>query len=368
MKTAVVTDAKYRSAIPVTRALAKAGYRVVLTQTVPESGTVPPAFSSKYGSAVHSIAESAKSEEYKETLRGILAEYDRPVLFCTGADSLRAVAADPESFAPLADFLIPPLGVLDALNDKEQVHARAAELGIKVPKQYGGEPAEYPVVIKPHCGERFGLKAEERYAIAENPAEFRAAYEKMKQYDPCPIVQQKVEGEGKGACLLMGKNGELLNAYCHRRVREYPVSGGPSACCESFYEEELIQKAHQLLRSFGFYGMAMVEFKGDCLLEVNPRLWGSYPLSEQIGGGFTADYAKAAAGEKVLYRPAGYRSGVRMHFILNDTLSLLGYLKKGQVKKVLEGLRDLFFAKEALYAKEDPKPFYQYLKGTIFGK
>ena len=57
-----------------------------------------------------------------------------------------------------------------------------------------------------------------------------------------------------------------------------------------------------------------------------------------------------------------------MHFVLNDTLSILGYLKKGRFKEVMGGLRDLFCAKEALYDKEDSKPFYQYLKGTIFGK
>ena len=66
------------------------------------------------------------------------------------------------------------------------------------------------------------------------------------------------------------RESELLGALCHRRVREYPITGGPSTCCESFYDAALIDRAYRLLHSFGFTGMAMVEFKGDCVLEVNP--------------------------------------------------------------------------------------------------
>ena len=47
--------------------------------------------------------------------------------------------------------------------------------------------------------------------------------------------------------------------------------------------------------------MAMVEFKGDCLLEVNPRVWGSFPMTEAAQSPFTAHYARAAAGERVAY-------------------------------------------------------------------
>ena len=85
-------------------------------------------------------------------------------------------------------------------------------------------------------------------------------------------MQQKITGAGAGVSLLLGRESELLGALCHRRVREYPITGGPSTCCESFYDEKMIDEAYELLKSFHFTGLAMVEFKGDCILEVNPRV------------------------------------------------------------------------------------------------
>lgn len=124
--------------------------------------------------------------------------------------------------------------MLDALNDKETVHARAQSLGIPVPRQYDGVPPErYPVVIKPHCGEKFGLKAADRYAVADTPEAYAQILARMQRYDPAPIVQDRITGPGIGVSLLLGRDGRLICALCHRRIREYPVTGGPSTCCEA---------------------------------------------------------------------------------------------------------------------------------------
>ena len=273
-----------------------------------------------------------------------------------------------ERFAEVANFLIAPPEVLDALNDKETVHHRCEELGIPVPKQFANTPDRYPVVIKPHCGEKFGLKASERYAVAHNEAEFRAHLARMKVYDPAPIVQERVSGDGIGVSLLLGKNSELLAAICHRRVREYPITGGPSTCCESFYDEEMIAKAHRLLQSFGFSGMAMVEFKGEHVLEVNPRIWGSFPMTDCAESPFTLKYALAAANDAVEYVPCDYKTGVRMRFLLNDTVAVLHYLKGGKFGEFFRGLGDMFTAKEALSSHDDPAPMRKYLKQYLPGR
>ena len=52
MRTAIVTDGKYRSAIAAVRALGRAGYQVIVTQTRGDSSIEPPAFSSKYADGV----------------------------------------------------------------------------------------------------------------------------------------------------------------------------------------------------------------------------------------------------------------------------------------------------------------------------
>ena len=115
----------------------------------------------------------------------------------------------------------------------------------------------------------------------------------------------------------------------------------------------MIRQAYQLLASFGFVGMAMVEFKGDCLLEVNPRVWGSFPMTEAAQSPLVAHYARAAAGERVAYAAQDYRTGVRMRFLLNDTLAALHYLRAGRIGVFLRSIADLFTAKEALRCRGD---------------
>ena len=365
MKTVVMTDGKYRSSIAAARVLGRAGYRVVVTQTRGDENGEPPVFASRYVSEHRWIDGAAADPEYTDRLLDVLAECDHPVLLCVGAASLNAVAKCREEFASVCDFLIAPPEVLDALNDKETVHRRCLELGIPVPRQYEGKPDTYPVVIKPHCGEKFGLKAAQRYAVANNEAEFDTHYARMSRYDPSPIVQEKIVGDGEGVSLLLGKKGELLGALCHRRIREYPMTGGPSTCCVSFYDETMIEQAHALLKSFGFQGLGMVEFKGGRVLEVNPRIWGSFPLTEQAQSPIAALYAQAAAGETVEYTANDYRVGVRMRFLLNDTAAVLDYLRHGRVKKALGVVPDLLRAKEALGAKDDRAPFRKYLKRSL---
>lgn len=365
MKTVVITDGKYRSSIAAARVLGRAGYRVIITQTRGDETGEPPVFASRYVAEGRWVDGAAADPEYNDRLLAILNEYEHPVLLCVGATSLNAVAKRQAEFEAVCDFLIAPPDVLDALNDKEAVHRRCLELGIPVPRQYEGKPEAYPVVIKPHCGEKFGLKASQRYAVAHNEAEFDTHYRRMSQYDPNPIVQEKIVGEGEGVSLLLGRNGELLGALCHRRIREYPMTGGPSTCCVSFYDEKMIAQAHALLKSFGFRGLGMVEFKGGRVLEVNPRIWGSFPLTEQAQSPMAALYAKAAAGETVEYTAKDYRAGVRMRFLLNDTAAVLDYLRHGRVKKALGVVPDLLRAKEALGAKDDRAPLRAYLKRSL---
>lgn len=370
MQTVIITDGKYRSAIAAARALGRAGYRVVVTQTRGDAAQEPPVFASRYVAEHRWIEGQAADGDYTARLLALLAEYGHPVLFCVGAATLNAVARERERFAAAADFLIAPPAVLDQLNDKEAVHRRCVELGIPAPRQYDGgeEPARYPVVIKPHCGEKLGLKAAQRYAVARDGAEYAARLADMRRYDPAPIVQEKVSGAGAGASLLLGAEGQLLAAICHRRVREYPISGGPSTCCESFYDAELIDRAHRLLRSFGFTGMAMVEFKGEYVLEVNPRVWGSFPMTDCAGSPFAVQYARAAAGEPVEYHPCDYRTGVRMRFLLNDTVATLQYLRHGRLREFAGGVKDAFTAKEALSSREDPAPMRRYLRHYLTGR
>lgn len=366
MKTAVLTDVKYRASIAAARTLSRAGYRVVAVQTRADCPWTPPVFSSRCVAERRWIPGAASDPHYADYLLALLEEYDMPVMLCVGAVTTNVVSWQRERFQTLCRFLIAPPAPLDALNDKEIVHRRCLDLRLPVPMEYHGIPERYPVVVKPHCGEKAGLKAKDRYIIAHNEKEWKAAVSVMAEYDPAPLVQEYVQGDAMGASLLLGRDGALLGALCHRRIREYPISGGPSTCCESVYDEGMVQQAYTLLRSFGFQGFAMVEFKGGRILEVNPRIWGSFPLTEQAHSLLAVRYAQAAAGSPLPYQPNDYRKGVRMRFLLNDSAAMVSLLRHRRFGSFLAALPDCLFANEAIASWRDPMPMLRYLYNTLF--
>ena len=364
-KTVLLTDCKYRSAIAAARTLGRAGWRVVAVQARSDTDVTPPVFSSRYVAERHWIDGSSEDEAYPERLAALAEGYGRSVLLPAGAATLNAVSRRPGALARCCGFLIAPPEVLDAVNDKAAVHERALALGLRVPKEYAGAPERFPVIVKPRCGEKLGLHAAQRYAVARDASEFSRALDAMRRYDPAPVVQELVRGDGSGACVLLDRDSRLIGAFCHRRIREYPVSGGPSACCESVWMPEKIDAAARLLRSFGFVGLAMAEFKGDCLLEINPRVWGSFPLTALAGSPIALRYAEAADGETVSYAPRDYQTGVRMRFLLNDTLATLSLLRHGRLREAAGGALDVFRAREALSDRDDPAPMRAYLKAAV---
>lgn len=370
----IVTDVRYRTALAVIRPLRKAGFTVIAVQTAVESPKKPAAFSSRYVSRRVTLDGSVKDEEYASRLLALCREYapERPILFPIGADTLAVLSKHAAQFEAVCDFLVSPPEVLDAANDKRVVADTARHIGVPVPEEFdctdGKLPPRYPVFLKPRCGEKLGLHAEQRYLSAENEEAFLEAYKKMSAYDPRPVVQERITGDGCGICLVMDKHHNPVCVMGHKRIREYPIKGGPSACCISYYDETLEQYAVRLLQALAFTGIAMVEFKGGNVLEINPRIWGSFPLTEVSGSRFAEDYVRAAQGEVFPEPDRFFRRGRRMRFVLNDTLAWLSCLKAGRWRDVGSGVHDVFRAKEALFRFTDQKPFWRYLYLTVRGK
>ncbi|MFR7688799.1 hypothetical protein [Evtepia gabavorous] len=76
MKTAVVTDGKYRASLAAVRALGEAGFRVVVTQTRAEATVTPASFVSRFAAETRWIPGSCREADYGTRLRELLEAYD----------------------------------------------------------------------------------------------------------------------------------------------------------------------------------------------------------------------------------------------------------------------------------------------------
>jgi len=144
-------------------------------------------------------------------------------------------------------------------------------------------------VVKPRRG--WGSQG---VTVVERPDQLASAYASVHAVFPDPLVQERIpaEGDAHGVSCLFNAAGRLRAVFVHRRLREYPLSGGPSTLRESVDRPDLVALSARLLESLGWTGFAMVEWKTDPrdgvarVLEVNPRFVGSLELAVQSGVDF----------------------------------------------------------------------------------
>lgn len=355
---AVVTDAHFRMSLSIIRDLADAGIEVVACDL--DNIKSPCGFLSK------GVARTAVLPEngYADALFGLLTELEEPVLFPVGAKTLAAVCRQRERFLSVCHCLISDIETLDLLNDKERVNGIARTLSVPVPRLYTSKTVQYPAVVKPACGEKFGLRAHERYAVVKDSAAFEYCYGRFSDIThEQPLVQEYVTGDAEGVSVLC-KDGRVLASVCHRRLREYPITGGPSSCCRRVFLPALERYAEKIVSHTRYSGVAMFEFKGKKLLEVNPRVWGSYPLTRVCGSNFTLVWFYASLGKEIPYNGG---KTVSMLYFPSDIAASCTYLLNGEFKRALGGIRDALDprVKNGMLELRDMRPYLSYLKSLI---
>ncbi len=294
----------------------------------------------QYSSFVHrrfSISDSkTKPENFIEELLVILKSNRYDLIIPLEESSILAVLKNKALIENLSTFLLPSLEDFEKANDKWIALEEAKKIGIPIPKSFlpsneleleeAIRGLVFPIILKPinSSGSR-GIKK------VHNRKEFDTHYASIKKNYGAPIIQECIdqEGQGLGVGALLSK-GNVVLSYSYKRLREFPLSGGPSTLRESTNDLLLKEYASQLLKKFNWTGVAMVEFKMDPkdglakLMEINPRFWGSLALAQASGINFPYAMLQLAGEnqiEKIEFK-IGKRSrwffpGDLAHFISN---------------------------------------------------
>ena len=199
-------------------------------------------------------------------------------------------------------LLAPHARHLDDAHDKWQARVIAERIGIEVPKARlvdQHSPIEdlcaeigFPCLLKPLRGA--GAEGQLWLDSREQPPAL--AWQEINEGDHVydrsrMMVQEHVPGEVHDVCLLF-KGGEPRAALTQRRLRMYPVRGGPGVYNETTDEPELRDLAIRFLGALDWEGPAQVEFLIDArdgvpkLIDVNARFWGTLDLAIRAGVDF----------------------------------------------------------------------------------
>jgi len=194
---------------------------------------------------------------------------------------------------------------------------------------------QYPLVVKPRVGS--GSTA---LYYASQPSQLSFALERLFLSGKSPLVQERLPGNGAGigASFLLDYEHQIRASFIHRRIREYPVEGGPSTLRESIIHEQVRHDGARLVQNLHLTGVAMVEFKIDSrdgkakLLEVNPRFWGSLALA--INAGVNFPYLLALVALEMDFPPVfDYSLGHFCRWLLpGDILHFLSNPKRWHLK------------------------------------
>lgn len=331
-----VTDGEQRATLAVVRSLGMAGVRV----TVGAESALNLASSSRYCTTRVSYPSPTEAlEAFVEFISNEVRYGGHRVLMPMTDITTLVMADSAQRFGADVALPIPKREQLLTAQDKRKVCLLAENLGIEIPatfmlhdddrvEEVAGR-VRYPAVIKPRFSRlRYSGKwVAGSVDYAASPEDLITKYNALHSRIPYPLVQERIEGEGRGVFLCLWE-GELKAALCHRRLREKPPWGGVSVYSESVpLDWELVEKSLELLRKIGWQGVAMVEYKIDRrdgrakLMEINGRFWGSLQLSIDAGVNFPLILYRLACGEKVLPQ-FGYKVGTRCRWLLGDLDSL----------------------------------------------
>ena len=362
-----VTDGNKRESLAIVRSLAKKDIKV----TAGENRRICCSFFSKYvknkiiypnpdrnpRSFMQNIYELVKKEKYDVIFP---VNDSTTILFSKYKDKLSKYTK-----VPVANYETIMKG-----RDKAQTMKLAMENDIPCPKTYFVDDAniekiknevEFPIVIKP----RESSGARGIVYVNSSPEEFVREYKRVRNKYGAPLIQEYIPGEHYNVSALFNRDSELRAAFVLKKIRQYPVSGGPVTFAVSVEEPEVLKYAIKLLKAVNWYGVAEVELiiderdKKPKLLEVNPRFWSSLELSILSGVDFPYLLYKMVRDGDV--EPViTYKTGVKLRFLAGDILWFLSTPDK------LKALPEFIKFKDdnmgyAILSLDDPKPMIGFL-------
>ncbi len=287
---------------------------------------------------------------------------------------------------------------LEQINDKFSLIQTAASLGIRVPETHLIPPSDERTVEDQTLMQGFNYPAvlKANSAVSDVHSHFvkGGVYYPEDPEDVAEIIhgdldvehrmipfllQEKIEGEGIGVFALCNE-GEPLALFAHRRILEKPPSGGRSVLSESIpLSEAPVEEATKLFRHYKIQGVAMAEFKrtasGEhCLMEINPRFWGSLQLAIDSGRDFPSMLFKLyqigqpfpdTALEQFVTSIHDYKVGQRLrwelgtldHFIINCKQDIGAGLKNALRSNSLLLFANKKNTRTEVFRKDDPWPF-----------
>jgi len=359
MNKVLVTDGRSRASLAIIRSLGERGIRVISGEAF-----ICSSFYSKYANRLFYPDPDKYPDLFIQKISEVVKKDGIDVVIPVRDSATLLLSRHKKE---LSHFTRIPIADYDTLmkgRDKAQTIKIAMENDIPCPRTYFIEDSsdlkeimnelKFPVVIKPHrsSGSR-GIK----YVLSSK--ELARAYSEVQDKYGEAMIQEFIPQGGAYGVSMLFNHGEPRAIFTHKRLREYPNSGGPSTLRESVRFPEIEEYATTLLEALNWHGVAMVEFRMDPrdgkpkLMEINPRFWGSLSLAIHAGVDFPYLLYKMAVDGDV--EPVfEYKTGVKVRWLLFG--DILWFLSVSNKMKMLPEFLKFWGMKYDVLSFSDPMP------------
>lgn len=301
---ALVVDGAERSSLAIARSLGKKGIEVHST----ESYRYTPTSLSKYCKKSY-VTPNAQTDctTFIDRLLDILDNGNYDTLYSSREVTTIPISYHKKTLEKYVSVPFPDYEQILMTHDKAKTFKKALEVGIPIPETYFVDSMEeldsvvdsikFPIVVKSRCktiwvdGTPSMFKVTSKNYVSDKESLYKISFEILQKSGKMPLIQEYIPGEGYGVEVLFN-HGEPRALFMHKRLREYPITGGASTLRESIFNADLKEPALRLMKAMNWHGVAMVEFKIDerdglpKLMEINGRFWGSLPLAIASGVDF----------------------------------------------------------------------------------
>jgi predicted ATP-grasp superfamily ATP-dependent carboligase len=365
----LVLDAQMRNSLAIIRSLGKKGLEV----DAGEETKFATGFFSKYCNNHIVYPSPTKSpEEFITYMLNLVKSNHYDVIFpVIDATTIPIVKHKTEfskhTIVPFADHQ-----TLTKASDKAQTLKIAMENGIPCPKTYFidyyddlekiKDDVEYPVVVKPNRG--FGTRGV--FLCTSTDELFERGKYVLNEYGSFLVQEYIPKGDEIGVYALFDFDSKPAALSVQRRIRSYPISGGPSTLRETIRDEKIVDLAFRLLKAMKWFGVAMVEFRVDPrdsvpkLMEINPRFWGSLQLSILSGVDFPYLLYKLVTDGHI-EPDMDYKTGVKCRWLLPGDMLWL-FSAPNKLRNVKEFIK--FNTNYDILSWDDPGPTFGFMMAT----
>jgi predicted ATP-grasp superfamily ATP-dependent carboligase len=230
---------------------------------------------------------------------------DRPVLFPVSDRDMITISRVREVLEPRFRLLLPPHNLLETLLAKERFVARAAALGLPVPRTFAIESlgdaeialdqSALPCVIKPSWRDGAWHRAhgDEKLLVAHTRDELHAGLQNALRHSARLVVQELVDGpESEIVCSFayLDEEGRMLELAACRKLRQNPPGFGNTTLAEAIPATEVEALTRDACAKLGVVGYVSIEFKRDPadgtlkILEMTPARLNRQAAVAELGG------------------------------------------------------------------------------------